>query len=268
MDNKSRKTFVPKDISSTPCKTHGFFVPLLLISNPARAHPHHLATEKMGKGRTISEGNCSFLSRVALEMPKQRNGKWRWSIQLRAAPSNWNWSEHERCWFCSRMACCTTSNSHGLLHFPHLSSSSLRDPHLLFIFLFEVQSSQSRNGARVEEIQISRDSLVRGIPEFIGRHPNKQDFRTEWLTCLDMELANIPQGHVLFPEKIGRDDFLGSFFVAGGSWKVVISRGIRSCLSLMDQILEVTIPETNITPEDRPLEKEIPSWKPPFSGLC
>ena len=83
-----------------------------------------------------------------------------------------------------------------------------------------------------------------------------------------MELANIPQGHVLFPEKIGRDDFLGSFFVAGGSWKVVISRGIRSCLSLMDQILEVTIPETNITPEDRPLEKEIPSWKPPFSGLC
>lgn len=216
---KLQKLWTPRITSAAPLARHMVFLfPCCSFQIPRRRTPHHLATEKIGKGSSRSQkATAAFWAGSPLEMPKQRNGKWRWSIQLRAACSSWN----------------GVNTSHvdllpyGLLHFPHLSSSSLRDPHLLFIFLFEVQSSQSRNGARVEEIQISRDSLVRGIPKFIGRHPNKQDSRTEWLPCLDIELANIPQGHVLFPEKIGRDDFLGSFFVAGSSWKVVISRGYK-----------------------------------------
>ena len=28
----------------------------------------------------------------------------------------------------------------------------------------------------------------------------------------------------------------------------------------------ITLPETNVAPENRPLEKEMPYWKPPFLG--
>ena len=43
--------------------------------------------------------------------------------------------------------------------------------------------------------------------------------------------------------------------------------GIRTCIrNIKKRYYDRTLPETNIAPENRSLEKEIPIWKPPFLG--
>jgi len=43
--------------------------------------------------------------------------------------------------------------------------------------------------------------------------------------------------------------------------------GIRTCIrNIKKRYYYRTLPETNIAPENRSLEKEIPIWKPPFLG--
>ena len=137
MDNKSRKTFVPKDMQQPPLARHMCFFSLgCSFQIPRRRTPHHLATEKMGKRQSDLRRQLQLFEQGRLGNAKAAQ----WEVEMEHPTAGGlfqlEWSEHEQC--------------------------SLRDPHLLFIFLFEVQSSQSRNGGPA------------------GRNPNLTGFPGSW----------------------------------------------------------------------------------------
>ena len=152
-----------KTSAAPPCKTHGFFVSLAAHFKSRSRTPSPPCNRKNGQRQNDLRRQLQLFDQGRLGNAKAAQ----WEVEMEHPTAggplptgievNTSDVDFAPVWLAARpataMACCTSLIS---LRVP------LRDPHLLFIFLFEVQSSQSRNGATG------------------GRNPNLTGFPGSW----------------------------------------------------------------------------------------